>query len=167
MRRRFYELVAAGPKPIASETLKRIAALYANEKVIGRCALMRVRRCGRINTHRSLTFSNRGCAKTDAGQPEERPQAIRYALSRRNGLTLFVDDGRVEIDSYVVERAILPIALNCKNALVAGADAGAENSAIVASLVDTRCESARGLDADRRVDLLISQKPEGSLCRTE
>lgn len=107
MRRRFYELVAAGPKPIASETLKRIAALYANEKVIGRCALMRVRRCGRINTHRSLTFSNRGCAKTDAGQPEERPQAIRYALSRRNGLTLFVDDGRVEINSYVVQRAIL------------------------------------------------------------
>ena len=52
-------------------------------------------------------------------------------------MTLFVDDGRVEIDSNVVERAIRPIALNRKNALFAGSDGGAENWAIVASLIET------------------------------
>ena len=40
-------------------------------------------------------------------------EAIRYALSRWAGLTRFLDDGRIEIDSNVVERAIRPIALNC------------------------------------------------------
>jgi hypothetical protein len=39
VRRRFYELAAAGPAPIASEALERIAALYAIEKEIcGRSA---------------------------------------------------------------------------------------------------------------------------------
>ena len=39
VRRRFYELAAAGPAPIASEALERIAALYAIEKDIrGRSA---------------------------------------------------------------------------------------------------------------------------------
>ena len=39
VRRRFYDLVAAGPAPIASEALERIAALYAIEKDIrGRSA---------------------------------------------------------------------------------------------------------------------------------
>jgi Transposase IS66 family/TIR domain len=46
-------------------------------------------------------------------------EAIRYALSRWKGLTRFLDDGRVEIDSNVVERSIRPIALNRKNALFA------------------------------------------------
>jgi transposase len=48
VRRRFYELAAAGPAPIASEALERIASLYAVEKEIrGRGALEPLRRqCG-------------------------------------------------------------------------------------------------------------------------
>jgi transposase len=38
------------------------------------------------------------------------------------GLKLFSDDGAVEMDSNIVERAIRPIALNRKNALFAGHD---------------------------------------------
>lgn len=43
-------------------------------------------------------------------------------------------DGRVEIDNNTVER---PIDLNRKHALFAGHDAGAENWAVVASLIET------------------------------
>ncbi len=64
-------------------------------------------------------------------------EAIRYALSRWEGLTRFLDDGRMEIDSNVVERAIRPIALNRKNALFAGSDGGGEHWAIIASLIET------------------------------
>ncbi len=64
-------------------------------------------------------------------------EAIRYALSRWDGLCRFVDDGRIEIDSNVVERAIRPIALNRKNALFAGSDGGAEHWAVIASLIET------------------------------
>ena len=51
-------------------------------------------------------------------------EAIRYALSRWDGLMRFVDDGRIEINSNIVERAIRPIALKRKNALFAGSDGG-------------------------------------------
>ena len=37
-------------------------------------------------------------------------EAIRYALSRWAGLCLFLEDGRVEIDSNVVERSMRPLA---------------------------------------------------------
>src|SRR4051794_200377 len=37
-------------------------------------------------------------------------EAIRYALSRWTDLHLFLDDGRVEIDSNVVERSMRPLA---------------------------------------------------------
>ena len=60
-----------------------------------------------------------------------------YPLSRWTGLARFLDDGRVEIDSNVVERAIRPIALNRKNALFAGSDGGGEHWATIASLIET------------------------------
>ena len=37
--------------------------------------------------------------------------AIRYALSRWDGLARFLDDGRVELDTNAVERGIRPIAM--------------------------------------------------------
>ena len=64
-------------------------------------------------------------------------EAIRYALSRWEGLSRFLDDGRIELDSNVVERAIRPLALNRKNALFAGSDKGGEHWATLASLVET------------------------------
>ena len=62
---------------------------------------------------------------------------MRYGLSRWDGLTRYIDDGRIEIDTNVVERSIRPIALNRKNALFAGSDEGGANWAIVASLIET------------------------------
>ena len=53
------------------------------------------------------------------------------------GLTVFLDDGRVEIDSNVVERSIRPIALNRKNALFAGSDQGGVHWGVIASLIET------------------------------
>src|SRR3954471_20134828 len=49
-------------------------------------------------------------------------EAIRYALSRWAGLCLFLADGRVELDTNVVERSMRPLALTRKNALFAGSD---------------------------------------------
>ena len=63
--------------------------------------------------------------------------AIRYALRHWQGLGLFPEGGRVEIDSNTVERTIRPIKLGAKNHLFAGSDGGAESWAIVASLIQT------------------------------
>ncbi len=64
-------------------------------------------------------------------------EALKYIAKYRGGLTLFLDDGRIEIDSNTVERTIRPIALNRKNALFAGHDVGAQNWAMLASLIET------------------------------
>ncbi len=63
--------------------------------------------------------------------------AIRYALSRWAGLTLFLGDGRIEFDNNTVGRSIRPLALNRKNRLFAGCAGGAEHWAILMSLIET------------------------------
>ena len=64
-------------------------------------------------------------------------QALAYIDKYWDGLCFFLTDGRIEIDNNTVERTIRPIALNRKNALFAGHDAGAENWATIASLIET------------------------------
>ena len=63
-------------------------------------------------------------------------EAIRYALTRWDGLSRFLDDGRVDLDSNAVERSIRPLALNRKNALFAGSDEGGDNWAVIATLIE-------------------------------
>jgi transposase len=139
VRRKFYELAAAGPAPIASEALQRIAAFYEIEKDNrGRGA--DERRAVRQEKTRPLIAALEPWLREKLAlisQKTKLAEAIRYALSRWEGLTRFIDDGRVEIDSNVVERSIRPIALNRKNALFAGSDGGGENWATIASLVET------------------------------
>ncbi|WP_373424793.1 transposase, partial [Mesorhizobium sp. SARCC-RB16n] len=76
-------------------------------------------------------------------QKSKLAEAIRYPLARWAGLGRFLDDGRVEIDSNVVERLIRPIALNRKNALFAGSDGDGEHWAAIASLIETALCRAR------------------------
>src|SRR3954454_17182534 len=139
VRRNFYELATPGPAPIASEALEHIAALYAVEKDIR----------GRGTDERRAARQQKSKPLVDAFEPWLRSklalisqksklaEAIRYALSRWEGLTRFIDDGRIELDNNTVERSIRPIALNRKNALFAGSDGGAEHWATIASLIET------------------------------
>jgi hypothetical protein len=75
-----------------------------------------------------------------------------------DGLKLFVTNGRIEIDNNSVERTIRPIALNRKNALFAGHDAGAENWATIASLIE-RCK----LNAVDPLAYLTARSPPSSM----
>ena len=61
--------------------------------------------------------------------------ALTYIAKYRDGLQIFLTDGRVEIDNNTIERIIRPIALNRKNAPFAEYDAETENWAIIASLI--------------------------------
>jgi transposase len=64
-------------------------------------------------------------------------EAIRYAISRRDIFERFLIDGRVEIDSNIVERAIRPQAITRKNSLFAGSDGGGRTWATIATLLQT------------------------------
>ena len=81
-------------------------------------------------------------------------EALAYIAKYWDGLCVFLTDGRIEIDNNTVERSIRPIALNRKNALFAGHDAGAENWAIIASPV----ESCKLNSVDPQV-YLIAHRP--------
>ncbi len=137
-RRQFYEL-ASGAAPIATEALTRIAALYRIESEIrGRSA--EERRTVRQQRSRPVVETLEPWLREKlslVSQKSKLADAIRYALNRWAGLTLFLEDGRIEIDSNIVERSIRPLALNRKNALFAGSDSGAEHWAVIASLVET------------------------------
>ena len=139
VRLKFFELAHAGPSPIATEALARIAELYRIEgEIRGRSAEER----RELRQARSLPITSAlepwlREKLALISQKSKLAEAIRYILSRWDGLCRFLDDGRIEIDSNVVERAIRPLALNRKNALFAGSDGGGEHWATIASLVET------------------------------
>jgi transposase len=139
LRRQFFDIAKGGNAPIASEALERIAALYAIEKSIrGRSA--EARRAMRRDRSRPLVVALKDWLEHQFGRVSGKAPiagAIRYALNHWDGLTRFLDDGRIELDTNIVERGIRPIVLNRKNALFAGHDEGAENWACIASLIET------------------------------
>ena len=139
VRRRFYELAQSGPAPIATEALARIAAIYQIESDI-RGQPAEDRRAARQQCSRPLVAAFEPWLREKLAlisQKTKLAEAIRYALARWDGLSLFLDDGRIEIDNNVVERAIRPLALTRKNALFAGSDSGADHWATIASLIET------------------------------
>ena len=64
-------------------------------------------------------------------------KAIRYLLTHWDGLCVFLDDGRVEIDNNTVERRHRVVASVRRNSLFAGSDAGARTWAVFTSLIQT------------------------------
>src|SRR4051812_17297996 len=138
-RRRFYELHQATGSPLAEEALRRIGELFAIEaEVRGHPAEDRL--TVRQERSRPLVDALHAWLTVQLGRVSVRStlaEAIRYVLRHRTGLVLFLEDGRLELDTNSIERAIRPIALGRKNALFAGSDGGGHHWAIVASLVAT------------------------------
>lgn len=139
LRRRFVEIERTSPAPVAKDALGRIGQLYTIERALrGRTA--EERRQGRQANAKPLVTALKswfeGRLKTlSAKSPTA--EAIRYGLNHWDGLIRYLDDGRIELDTNAVERAMRPIALNRKNALFAGCDEGAEAWACIASLIES------------------------------
>ncbi len=64
-------------------------------------------------------------------------EALRYATTRRAIFERFLADGRIELDSNIVERAIRPQTITRKNSLFAGSDGGGRTWATIATLLQT------------------------------
>jgi transposase len=161
VRREFVELAKGKTAPIAAETLQRIAALYAIEAEI-RGEPPEIRHAVRQARSKPLvealfTWLEAQLARLPGGSPTA--QAIRYALNHRNGLIRFLDDGRIEPDTNVVERAIRPLVLSRKNALFASGDDGGARWSAIASLVET-CK-LNGVDPLRYFTDLLTRLVNG------
>ena len=73
-------------------------------------------------------------------------KAINYMLDHWSGLTRFLDDGRIEPDTNIVERPIRSIAIGKKNSLFCGDEGGGETWAILSTLLQTA--RLNGLDPE-------------------
>jgi len=136
------EVIKAMPEagsPIGDEILQRIAGLYAIEKQI-RGASPEVRRAARQERSKPLVAELNIFVRTQRERLSQRSkmgQALTYLANHWEGLSIYLDDGRVEMDNNPVENLIRPLTLNRKNALFAGHDEGAQNWARLASLIGT------------------------------
>lgn len=101
-----------------------------------------------------MSASRRNCALGEA---------LKYIAKYRDGLCLFLIDGRIEFDNNTIERTIRPIGLNRKNALLAGHDAGAENWPVIASLNETYKLNA--VDPHAWLDATLSAIASGHMQR--
>ncbi|MBE7157986.1 MAG: IS66 family transposase [Rhodospirillales bacterium] len=139
LRRPFYEFFTSTQSPLAAEVLARIGALYAIEAEI-RGHPAEHRRAVRQARSRPIVEALHDWLQVQVNRlsgGSDLAKAIRYALRHWPGLVVFLEDGRVEMDTNVVERAIRPHTLTRKNALFAGSDGGARHWAVAMSLIQT------------------------------
>ena len=136
------KLIKAKPQkgsPIVDEALLRITALYKVEDAI-RGEDPEHRRAVRQELSLPLVDTFFAWLKAQAARISRKSdlgEAMAYMLKRQDGFRLFLDDGRVDIDSNLVENAIRSPAMNRRNALFAGHDEGGRNWARFASLIGT------------------------------
>ena len=139
VRRRFVKRFESDGSPIAEEMLRQIALLYRIEKTVrGKDASVRL--AARREQSAPIIAALKPWLETQLSRIPQKSQLaedIRYTLAHWPGLTRFLDDGTLELDTNPVENQIRPIALTRKNALFAGNEVGAENWAMLASLVAT------------------------------
>ena len=124
---------------MADDLLGRIAELYEIEAEI-RGAPADIRPTKRRARSMPILQSLRAALDLHAARlskKSEMGKALAYVLARREGLTRFIEDGRIEMDTTPVETAIRPLALGRKNALFAGHDEGGRTRARLASLIGT------------------------------
>jgi transposase len=139
VRRKFHDVVKLKASPIATEALTRIGALYdIEERIRGMPA--EERRTLRQQHARPVLDDLKGWI-TDTlptlPQKQKLAEAMRYALSRWEALGVYIDDGRVEIDNNIAERAMRPIGIGRKNWLFAGSDKGGERIANILTIIET------------------------------
>lgn len=138
-RRQFFEIYRKSKSPVAAEALRRIGTIYQIERRIrGLTAAERVI-VRQAETQAILDAFKTWLMQTLAEESakSDLAKAIKYTLNHWDGLIVFLTDGRVEVDSNVVERTIRPIALGRRNALFAGSSRGAEAWAILSSIINT------------------------------
>lgn len=74
----------------------------------------------------------------------EMAKAIAYGTKRWRALLRFLDDGRLEIDNNIAERALRSVAVGRRNWLFAGSKIGGERAAAIYTVIET-CKS-NGVD---------------------
>lgn len=147
VRRKFFEAQSESPR-LAAWFLYQIQLLYRVESGLRDTrAGPQLRQASRASASRMVVERlHRALLKIrDRLLPQSLlGKAISYALGQWDGLKVYLQDGRVEIDSNTVENAIRPTAIGKKNWLFFGAADAGQRGAILYTIVE--CCRRRGID---------------------
>jgi transposase len=147
-RRKFFELADVAAKargalsvlaPLAVEAVKRIDAIFDNEREINgrsiaeRLAVRRAQVAPLVTELEAWMRAQRAklSRHSDVGK------AMDYMLKRSDSFSRFLDDGRICLTNNAAERALRGIALGRKSWLFAGSDRGGERAAVMYTLIQT------------------------------
>jgi transposase len=149
------------------QPLRRIGELYATEAAI-RGKPPDERRRARQEQARALLDAFENWLRSTLGtvsQKSDTAKAINYSLNQWSALTLYVEDGSVEIDNNAAERALRVVALGRKNFLHFGSDSGGERGAAIYTLVGTT--KLNGLDPEAYLRHVIARIAEHPVNRVD
>jgi transposase len=138
-RRKFVDVVKLTGSSEALSILARIAEIYRIEASLrGESAdtrlAVRRREAAPIMGELKARLTD---LREEVSSKSALGKAVTYTLNHWRGLAAFLDDGRVEVDSNVVERSMKSVALTRKNSLFVGNERGGKSFAVLASLVNT------------------------------
>ena len=140
--RRYFFKALDTAKTDANEAMDRIGKLYRIERearesgIAGSAAHLGLRE---TESRPIVAALFEWLAERQAKYPPKSPmgKAITYALNQRASLEVFLSDASVAIDNNASERALRVVAVGRKNFLFAGNDGGAQNLAILQTMVST------------------------------
>jgi transposase len=162
-RRKFHEAIEQAPRQ-AGWILRQIQLLYQVEKEL------REHRAGpqlraATRAHRSQPVQQRirralvRLKATNYYLPQNlMGQAIDYTLAQWPMLSVWLNDGRIEIDNNLVENAIRPTAIGKKNWLFFGEAQAGERGAILYTLIES-CRR-RGIDPHAYLHDVLTRLPQ-------
>ena len=139
-RRKFYEITVSSDNSVISVTaLQIIGRLY---KIESRINGLPPEERKKIRQEKSKILVSKFFEFIKSALPKlskksATAKAINYALNNREALERFLEDGKIEIDNNIAERAMRTIAVGRKNWLFAGSDAGGETAANIYTIIET------------------------------
>jgi transposase len=159
-RRKFFDVWEATKSPVAKEALDRIAEVYAIEdKARFAPPAERVEHRKQTAPLLAAFFDWAAVTVVKLSGKLELAKAFRYTITRREALTRFLTDGRLEVDNNVAENAMRVIALGRRNYLFAGSDSGGERAASIYTLVATA--KLNGLNPETYLKDILTRIAEG------
>lgn len=140
VRRKFYDITVSSDNAlIAHEVIEQIGKIYAVESEV-RGTSAEVRLGVRQEKSKELVeelFASFKRVKSKLPQKGSTVKAINYTLNNEDALKRFLNDGRIEIDNNIAERALRSVAIGRKNWLFAGSDRGGESAARIYTIIET------------------------------
>lgn len=140
-RRKFVDVLTLDSASIAQEPLSMIQGMYQIERLLTQRGYSDEQRkwLRRKRSKPILKKLHNWLKKYHLRVPPKSTlgQAIGYALNQWRALTVFLGDGRLELDTNRVERAIKSIVIGRKNFLFMGGPKGGWAAAIIFSLIES------------------------------